>query len=71
MGQWNITIRGTGVHHNKHNPTDANRMAAEFVKALKAAGHNVVSASITFGVDEDITDTEWYLDGRDKIEASE
>lgn len=69
MGQWNITIRGTGCHHNKGgafssktgSATDANRMAAEFVKELKEAGHAVVSASITYGGDEDITDADKYL----------
>ena len=55
MGQWNITIRGTGCHHNKDLPTDANRMAAEFVEQLKDAGHTVASATITFGAEDDLT----------------
>ena len=54
MGNWNITIRGIGAHHNKDNPTDANRMSKEFVEALKAAGHRVLGASFTFGGEEDL-----------------
>jgi hypothetical protein len=68
MGQWNITIRGTGSHHNKNNPNDANRMAAKFVQELKGAGHSVVSASVTFGGEDDVTDATKYLSDRDKIE---
>lgn len=68
MGQWNITIRGTGIHHNKKNPNDANRMAAEFVRALKDAGHQVRSASFTFGAEDDVTDHKQYLIDRQKIE---
>ena len=55
MGNWNINIQGAGCHHNENNPTDADRMAAEFVLALKAAGHTVESANITFGAKEEIT----------------
>jgi hypothetical protein len=55
MGQWNITIRGTGIHHNKKQPKDANRMAARFVRELKAAGHTITVASITHGGDQDLT----------------
>jgi hypothetical protein len=49
MGQWNITIRGTGAHHNADYPKDANKMAAKFVQDLKDAGHIVDEASITYG----------------------
>ena len=57
MGQWNITIRGTGVHHNKgpDNKTDANRMAAKFVRELKAAGHTIAGATITHGGEDDVS----------------
>lgn len=63
MGNWNITIRGVGVHHNldKKLEADANRMAAEFVEKLKEAGHSIVAASITHGGEEDITDAGEYL----------
>jgi hypothetical protein len=52
MGNWNITIRGVGCHHNEEYPKDANKMAAEFVKLLEAAGHVVHEASITYGAED-------------------
>lgn len=55
MGNWNISIRGVGVHHNKDLPADADRMAHDFVEKLRAAGHSIVSAEITFGGAEDLT----------------
>ena len=55
MGNWNITVRGVGSHHNTDNPRDANVMTADFVRALKAAGHTVVAASFTYGGEEDLT----------------
>ncbi len=58
MGNWNITIRGVGAHHNKENPSDANVMTADFVRLLKQAGHSVVSASFTYGAEEDLTRVE-------------
>lgn len=63
MGNWNITIRGVGCHHNKNLKTDANRMAAEFVKALKDAGHVVHDASITYGAEEQIALSWGYRSG--------
>jgi hypothetical protein len=55
MGNWNITIRGVGIHHNTSNPADANIMTAAFVRALKDAGHSVIAASFTYGAEEDMT----------------
>lgn len=52
MGDWNITIRGTGSHHNSDYPKDANRMARRFVEELSRAGHTVREASITHGGEE-------------------
>lgn len=52
MGDWNITIRGTGAHHNTDYPKDANRMAGRFVEQLSAAGHQVRAASFTHGGEE-------------------
>lgn len=69
MGQWNITIRGLGIHHNKMEKHDANRMAAKFVQDLKDAGHQIAAATITAGFEEDITDAAKYLADRDVIEA--
>lgn len=48
MGNWNISIRGVGPHHNAQ-PFDAEQLAAELVDKLKAAGHRVVSAEVTYG----------------------
>ena len=67
MGNWNITVRGIGVHHNKKLPNDANKMAAKFVQDLKAAGHTVMSASITYGGEDDIA-SDTYLADREKLE---
>jgi hypothetical protein len=55
MGNWNITIRGVGAHHNKDYPKDANIMTADFVRSLKEAGHTVIAASFTHGGEEDLT----------------
>jgi hypothetical protein len=55
MGNWNINIQGMGCHHNENNPTDADRLAAEFVQVLKNAGHTVESANFTYGSKEEIT----------------
>lgn len=69
MGQWNMTIRGMGAHHNKRYPQDANRMLAEFVQKLKKAGHNITAASITHGAEDDVTDADAYLEMRDQVEG--
>ncbi len=70
MGNWNITIRGVGCHHNKNLTTDANRMAAEFVDKLKAAGHCIVAASFTYGAEDKLDDPEQYLADRDTLEST-
>src|SRR6185312_8888257 len=42
MGNWVIVIEGCGCHHNDEaHVVDANRQAAEFVQALRDAGHTV------------------------------
>lgn len=69
MGNWNITVRGVGVHHNKKLPADANRMAAKFVKELKAAGHTVTGATVTYGGEDNIVDPDRYLEERDAVEG--
>jgi len=69
MGNWNITIRGQGAHHNKKSTGDANRLAAQFVKRLKEAGATIISASITYGSEDQIEDADKYLADRDAIEA--
>ena len=64
MGPWTISIHGVGCHHNPDLPSDANRMAAEFVKALRAAGHSVTAATITFGGEDNLSQPTVYLDDR-------
>lgn len=71
MGQWNITIRGTGSHHNRKHAIDANRMAAKFVQELKDAGHQVVAASITHGGEDDLTDAAKYIADKAKQDGDE
>jgi hypothetical protein len=44
MGTWQIVISGHGIHHNGKQE-DAETMAAVFVGELRAAGHDVHSAS--------------------------
>lgn len=49
MGNWVINIEGTGQHHNNQHPKDADVLAIEIVKILRAAGHNVEYATFTSG----------------------
>lgn len=49
MGQWSMTVIGTGAHHNDDYAQDADRMFKEFVQRLASAGHSIVHASSTFG----------------------
>lgn len=69
MGNWNITVRGVGCHHNKKLAEDANRMAAKFVADLKKAGHTVAAASFTYGSEDDISKPEEYIATRDEWES--
>ncbi len=71
MGNWNISIHGTGSHHNKKNPGDANRMAADFVKQLRAKGHTITKATITHGGEDDVTDADKYAADREAMDAAE
>jgi hypothetical protein len=48
MGDWVITIRGTGAHHNG-KPTDAEAIAGEAVNRLIDAGQTLHDASFTSG----------------------
>jgi hypothetical protein len=48
MGDWAITIRGTGPHHNG-KPTDAEVVAGEAVDRLLDAGHTLHEAAFTSG----------------------
>jgi hypothetical protein len=49
MGNWHLSVQGVGAHHNADHPSDADRMFARFVGDLKAAGHSVTVASMTYG----------------------
>lgn len=49
MGDWSITIRGTGQHHNNGHENDADVIAKETVDRLLAAGQNVKDAAFTSG----------------------
>jgi hypothetical protein len=49
MGDWAIVIQGTGAHHNKEFPKDADRMSQRFVDELVEAGHEVRLATFTSG----------------------
>lgn len=53
MGNWHISIRGVGAHHNG-KPYDAEAMAKIFAESLKAAGHNVLGAAFTYGAEQDL-----------------
>lgn len=54
MGQWVITIQGTGAHHNKDYPADADKMSLKFVDELQKAGHVIESATFTYGARQEI-----------------
>jgi hypothetical protein len=44
MGRWNISITGTGCHHNKNRAIDADLAARDFVDVLKRQGHTIEAA---------------------------
>jgi hypothetical protein len=52
MGNWHISIRGVGSHHNQNNPTDADKMFRQMVADLRAAGHHIDDAAFTHGAVE-------------------
>lgn len=56
MGDWCITIRGTGPHHNKggQNSDDVDGMAKQLVGQLKVAGHTIHDAAMVFGGREEM-----------------
>lgn len=49
MGNFNLSIRGIGHHHNTDLKTDVDRMARRFVRELEEAGHRVSGAELTYG----------------------
>ena len=54
MGNWNVTIRGAGQHHNGY-PRDVEKLVAEFVDKLRRNGHTVTAAVVTTGSEVDCT----------------
>lgn len=54
MGNWHINIEGVGCHHNKGNPTDADKIATDFLNNLIKAGHSIKVATFTYGGMEEL-----------------
>jgi hypothetical protein len=54
MGNWNLTIRGVGQHHNGQ-PRDVEKLAAGIVDHLRRNGHTIVNATVTIGGEVDVT----------------
>lgn len=52
-GEWSVTIRGRGPHHNAAE-TDANRIAGLLVVALLGAGQELAVALFSNGAEEDL-----------------
>ena len=52
-GEWSVTIRGRGPHHNAAE-TDANRIATLLVVALLGAGQDLTLALFSNGAEEDL-----------------
>ncbi len=57
MGNWNITIQGTGCHHNGKPEIDADLAAARLVEELLAQGQDVSLATFTSGGTQDLLQT--------------
>lgn len=49
MGNWTLTVRGIGSHHNSNSPADADVIAEHVVKQFKDKGHHSVEAFLTYG----------------------
>jgi len=57
MGNWTITVKGIGQHHNNEPSFDADGIALRFVKELLSAGQNVEKAEFVHqSGDSEITD---------------
>lgn len=55
MGNWVVTISGTGCHHNHERAQecgDIDWLVKEFIKSLKEAGQNVTHAQLVSGSDD-------------------
>lgn len=49
MGQYRITIEGTGSHHNDHSANDADLIAKVCVAELIETGHSIKSTCFEVG----------------------
>lgn len=56
MGNCLVSVHVTGAHHNGLQ-SDIDQMAASFVDALKASGHNVTGATLVSGGENDLLST--------------
>lgn len=50
MGDWNILVSGTGVHHNGIQK-DADQAFKRLVQELESTGHKIRFAAFTMGTD--------------------
>ncbi len=48
MGNWNISIRGIGQHHNESDK-DVDRLMAAFIVELAKAGQFIEDAALVYG----------------------
>jgi hypothetical protein len=53
MGNFNITVRGVGIHQSG-SPNDVEQMTARFIDQLVYAGHNVMGGTVTIGGEVDV-----------------
>lgn len=58
MGNWNITIQGSGCHHNGNAEIDADAVAKEMVQKLIKQGHQIQSALFTSGAEDSLLPVE-------------
>jgi len=63
MGQWHISIEGTGQHHN-YDGADANVMTYHFVAALRRAGHSINKVSFTYGASDPVDSAAWHPENK-------
>lgn len=49
MGNWTLTIEGTGCHHNGNEKIDADLLAPKVVQQFKDQGHTVERATFIVG----------------------
>jgi hypothetical protein len=66
MGNWHISIQGTGSHGNDV-AHDADKLGVKFVRLLRDAGHDVETAVFTSGSALDLSEAE--AESGDEAEA--